>query len=634
MLQSIRDHAQGWIAWVIVGLIILTFALFGIDQYARGDKVEVVAEVNGEDITAREFLTLYNRQKLRLQQQFGDLYDQVVKDQELRDQVLKALIESEQIRQWSEDNNLTISDPQLAAAIQSAPAFQQDGNFSQQVYEDILLRNGLNVGRFEYEQRQFLAENQYKNLTVSSSFSTGYELEQLLALQGQERNVSYLRVDQRPFLKTAEVTDAQVEDFYSKNKAEYVEPEKVSIDYIELSQKTLAEQVTFDDDLLKGFYEENKLQFTTPEKRQAKHILILVEAETDEAEAAAKKTITEIQAKIAAGGNFSELAKTYSQDPGSAQTGGDLGLFEQGMMVPEFDQAVFAMQEGEVSEPIRTEFGYHIIKLTKIQAAEAKAFADVKADVASMYKMQEAERQYFDVLEQLNTLAYEQPDSLEPAADALGLKVQTSELFSKDGGAGKILSNTKVVNTAFSEDVLKSRMNSASIDIATNHAVVIRANEYKDARQKGLDEVKAGIVEQLKREAAVAESAKLGEQLMAKLAKGEQPQSLMGEGIEWNTVGWIGRNAQNLLPQMVSEAFKTPKPVEGKASWSQFALVTGDTILMQVSDVRVAKTTAQQEASLKGAIVELNGEAELSARIAQLNLNSEIVKKENYKTIK
>jgi len=634
MLQSIRDHAQGWIAWVIVGLIILTFALFGIDQYARGDKVEVVAEVNGEDITAREFLTLYNRQKQRLQQQFGDLYDQVVKDEELREQVLEALIESEQIRQWAADQGMVISDQQLAAAIHSADVFQQDGKFSQKVYEDVLLRNGLNVARFEYEQRQFLSENQFKNFTLASSLTTKSELEQLAAMQSQQRNVSYLRVDQRPFLKTVEVSDAEVEAAYNAKKDEFVEPEKVSIDYIELSQKTLADQIEVSDEVLKGFYEENQLQFTLPEKRQAKHILISVDAATEEADAAAMVIVKEVQEKIAAGEAFEELAKQYSKDPGSADSGGDLGTFEQGMMVPEFDEAVFAMQEGEVSKPVRTEFGYHLIKLVKIEDKQAQPFETVKADVAEMFKMQEAERQYFDVLEQLNTLVYEQSDSLEPAADALGLKVVTSELFSRDGGAGQVLSNPKVVNTAFSDDVLKSKMNSSSIDIAQNHAVVLRVNTHQDARQKSLDEVSASIKEQLVREAAIAESAKLGDTLMAQINKGEQPESLMKDGVEWHTIGWIQRSAQNLLPQMVSEAFKTPKPVEGKASWNKFALVTGDTILMRVSEVKTDEVNAEQSAALTQAFTELFAQSELAARLAAFKQSSEVEKRENYKTMK
>jgi len=636
MLQAIRDHAQGWIAWVIVGLIILTFALFGIDQYARGDKVVIVAEVNGEEITANQFLTLYNRQKQRLQQQFGDLYDQVVKDDELRDQVMDALVESEQVRQWASDNGMVISDPQLAAAINSAEVFQQDGKFSQQVYEEVLLRNGLNIARFEYEQRQFLSENQFRSLTQGSSFATTSEVAQLAELQGQERKVNYLRIDQRPFLKTVSVSDEQVERAYQENLNNYVEAEKVKVDYIEVSQSEMAKQIAVTDEIIEGFYAENSGQFTLSEKRQAKHILVPLEADTGEANASAsaEKTITEIQDKLKAGEAFEELAKTYSKDPGSADSGGDLGTFEQGMMVPEFDEAVFALQEGQVSEPVKTEFGYHLIKLVKIIPKQAQPLEAVKAEVTQMYQMQEAERQYFDILEQLNTLAYEQSDSLEPAASAVGLTVKTSDWFSREGGAGDILSNTKVLNSAFSDDVLKSNLNSSSIDIGESHAVFIRVNEHEEDRQKPLDEVSASIKESLARDAAIAESAKLGEELLAKVNAGEAPESLMKDGVEWNTVGWIQRNAQNLLPQMVSEAFKAPKPAEGNTSWVNFALATGDTILLQVSEVKTSTLTAEQTAPLQSAFAELFASSEMASRIEALKENAEVVKKEVYKTVK
>jgi len=634
MLQAIRDHAQGWIAWVIVGLIILTFALFGIDQYARGDKVVVVAEVNGEDITANQFVTLYNRQKQRLQQQFGDLYDQVVKDEELRDQVLDALIESEEIRQWAANNGMTISDQQLASAIHSADVFQESGTFSQAVYEEVLLRNGLNIARFEYEQRQFLSENQYRNLTLASSFATSSEVEQLAGLQGQKRNVNFLRIDQRPFLKTVEITDEAVSEAYQKSLSDFVEPEKVSIDYIELSQVEMAKSIPVTDDIIEGFYAENSAQFTLPEKRQAKHILITTEADSEEAVTAAEKIVAEVQAKLAAGEPFEALAKTYSKDPGSADSGGDLGTFEQGMMVPEFDEAVFSMEVDQVSEPIKTEFGYHIIKLVKIEGKQTQPLAAVKAEVTKQYQEQEAERQYFDLLETLNTVVYEQSDSLEPAATATGLTVKTSALFSKEGAEGTLLSNSKVINSAFSDDVLKSHLNSASIDLGTNHAVVIRVNTHQEARQKGLEEVSASIKEELTRQAAIAESAKLGTELMVKINAGETPESLMTDGVEWNTVGLIERNAQTLLPQMVAEAFKTPKPVGDKASWSNFALATGDTILLQVTEVKTDVLAEEQKAPLKAAFAELFAGSEITSRLEGLKASSEVVKKEVYKTVK
>lgn len=634
MLQTIRNHAQGWIAWVIVGLIILTFALFGIDQYARGDKVEVVASVNGEDITAREFLTLYNRQQQRLKQQFGDMFDQVVKDEELREQVLQALIESEAMRQWGQDNGLLISDQQLAATIHAAEVFQQDGKFSQQVYEDILQRNGLNVARFEYEQRQFLLENQYRMLTLASAFSTGLEVEQLAQLQGQEREVNYLRVDHRPFLKTVTVSDAEVADYYAKQQSTFVEPEKVVAEYIELSQAELAKQVAVTDEALQAYYNENQALFTLPEKRHAKHILIAVTAGDDASEAAAKTTIAELQQKLQQGESFEELAKTYSQDPGSASSGGDLGSFEQGMMVPEFDKAVFSMQVGQVSEPVKTDFGYHLIKLEAVEPKQTQPFAEVKGTVTQQYQMQQAEKQYFELLEQVNTLAYEQADSLQPAAEAAGLKVITSEAFGREGGQGTVFTDPKVINSVFSDEVLKSRLNSASIDLGNNHAVVVRVKEHFEARQKALEEVAGNIKERLVREAALAESAKLAQSLLAKVEAGENPESLMGSGIEWHTVGWVDRNNQRMLPQMTQQAFKAAKPVEGKPSWRSFQLVTGDTVLIQVKAVKAGEVTPEQKTQLAGAMSEMMASTESEARLQAILAHAEIVKKENYKTIK
>ena len=634
MLQSIRSHAQGWIAWVIVGLIILTFALFGIDQYARGDKVVVVAEVNGENITGNAFLTLYNRQKTRLQEQFGDMYEQVVKDEELREQVLQSLVESEVMRQWANDNGMMISNQQLAAAIHSASVFQQDGQFSEKVYEDVLLRNGLNVARFEYEQRQFLLENQFRSLINSSRFATDYEVNQLAELQGQEREVSYLRIDQRPFLKTVQVSDEQVNAVYQANLTDYVEPEKVSVDYIDLSQAEIAKGIDVNDEIIAAYYEENKTMFTLPEKRHAKHILISLEAQTPEAEAAAQTILAEVQAKIAAGESFEELAKIYSKDPGSAPSGGDLGSFEQGMMVPEFDEAVFSMEVGQVSQPVKTDFGYHLIKLEGIDAKQVEALDAVKAEVTQQYKMQEAERQYFELLEQLNTIAYEQSDSLEPAADAIGLKVQTSEMFSRDGGPGDILSNGKVQLAAFSGELLTEHLNSAAIELSANRSVVIRVNQHQTTRQKSLDEVTTGIKEQLVREAAIKEAATLGNVLMAKVQAGENPESLMKDGVEWNTAGWIARNAQTLLPQMVSEVFKVSKPVQGQESWGSFQLSTGDTVLLRVSDIRVAPLDDEQKAPLRDAFSELFANAQNEAHLKALVSQAEVIKKPEYETIK
>ena len=632
MLQSIRNHAQGWIAWVIVGLIILTFALFGIEQYAQGDKSVAVAEVNGEEVSSSEFVNLYNRQKVRLQQQFGDMYETVVDDEELRKQVLDALIESALIQQWAQDNGMIISDPQLAATVQAVPAFQKDGVFDQETYKSILLRNNLSIPRFEYEQRKFLLEDQYRRLSVGSEFSAKQTIEQLAHLQLQERELSYLRVDQRPFLDTVSIDDAEIAAFYEKNREQYIESEKAKFDYIELSKVKIAQGIPASAEDLEKYYQENQSLFATKEKRQAKHILVMIDENQTQEQAQAK--IAEIEKKLAEGEDFSALAKEYSQDPGSAASGGDLGSFEQGMMVPEFDEAVFSMKEGEVSAPVKTEFGLHLIQLVKVMEAAVKPYDEVAAEVKTNYQNQMADQQYFDLLEQLNVLVYEQADTLQVAAESLGLSVETSDWVERSGGKGAIFSNSKVLKEAFSDPVLLDGVNSTPVELSANRAVVVRINEYKAERPQSLDEVRADILQDLTRDAAIAEAKKTAEEILPKLKAGEAGQSFMRDGIEWQTVGWIERNSNRLLPQITEEAFKVKKPALGESEWSLMQLSTGDSLLLQITGVREGAMVDEQLPALEKGINELMANAEITARLAALKESAEIEKKELYLTIK
>lgn len=634
MLQNIRDHAQGWIAWVIVGLIVITFALFGIDQYAKGDKIIEVAEVNGKPITATDFLTLYNRQKTRLNKQFGEMYDQIVKDEELREQVMDALIESEVVRQWANDHNMMISDAQLSSTIQSAPVFQKNGKFDQQAYEEVLMHNGLNVARFEHEQRQFLIENQNRQLTMASAIVTQSEIDALAALQFQERKLDYLRIDQRPFIKAATVTDEQLNAYYTSHKAEFITPEMVKLDYLLLSQKDLAKKVAVNDAELEAYYQDNQDQFVETEQRKASHILVRVDTEqTDET---AQKKIAEIQKKLKDGEDFAELAKTYSDDPGSASMGGDLGFFEQGMMVPEFDKAVFSMKEGEISEPVKTDFGYHIIKLTKIKPKKVKPYQEVKADVDALYRKQEAEKQYFELLERMNTTAYEQPDSLEPAAEVAGLKIQTTEAFPETGGLDEFTGNSKIIAAAFSEEVKKSGLNSASIELSPTSSAIIRVKEVISEHQRTLDEVKETITQTLKREAGIKASADLAAKLLAELKAGKNIQDLVKEGIEIHAVGWVKRENQAMLPQLTKAVFKAPKPTGNQSAYSTFALPTGDSVIIELQEVKAGEMPkdAKTAQEMKKSLVNAFAVSEMEARISAMMAKAKIERKENYKTLK
>ena len=633
MLQTIRDHAQGWIAWIIVGLIILTFALFGIQQYAQGEKTVSVAEVNGEDITAQAFLTIYNRQKLRLQQQFGEMYDKVVKDDELRKKVLDALIQTKVIKQYAKAHHMAISDQQLAAVIHAAPVFHKDGKFDQALYEEILSRNGMSVAQFEFEQRDNLLEQQFNQLSLASTFATPSEVAQIAALEGQEREVAYMVVPKSAFEKQVKVSEAELKAYYDKHQSDFVEPEKVKIDYLLLSKQDLAKKIQPTEEELKTYYEENKDSFIEPEQRRASHILIRFKADTPKAKAEAKKKIEEILAKVKAGEDFAKLAKQYSEDPGSAKQGGDLGFFQQGVMVKPFDEAVFAMKEGEVKGPIETQFGYHIIKLTKIKPKQTLPFDKVKDQVKAQLVKQKADKQYYELLDKLTSTAYEQPDSLEPAADVVGAKVQTSEPFSRQGGKDPITSNPKVVQAAFSDEVLKSHENSSVIELNPDSSVVIRVNEVIPEKQLTLEEVKPQIQQRLMAEKAKAKAEAEAKALLKQIQAGADPKSLAKAPVSWKEMGWVGRSTR-LPPALLSAIFSAKKPTE-HPTWKIVNLPGGNSVVLEVKAVRTGKAPSDEEhKQLEKALADVYGNAELTGRIQALLAQAEIVKKKNYETLK
>ncbi|BBN59518.1 SurA N-terminal domain-containing protein [Hydrogenovibrio marinus] len=633
MLQSIRERAQGWIAWIIVGLIIITFALFGIQEYAQGEKKTAVAVVNGEDITATDFLKLYHRQKARLQQQFGDMYDQIVKDDQLRDQVLNALIESSVVEQWAKSHNMAITDAELSMVIQSAKVFQKDGKFDQATYENILNRNGLTVGGFEQEQRDFLLENQSRQLTAISQMAPESLFKQLVDLQYQQRKMNYLRIDQKPLMKMAVISQDQMHSYYEKHKQQYVIPQQISIDYVLLSEDELSEKIKVTDDALQAYYQDNKDQFTEPEQRQASHILIRIDGKTT-AEQALKKA-QDIRQQIEAGADFSEMAKKYSQDPGSAKLGGDLGLFQQGMMVPAFDKAVFSMKVNEISEPVKTNFGYHLIKLTKIEPKRTKSFAEVKTDVETMYRKKQAEKEYFELQDKLNSISYEQPDTLEPAADAVGMDVKTSEPFSKAGGVDELTQNPKVIKAAFSEEVMKGN-NSSSIELSPTSSVVIRVHKVIPTKQQAFDDVKDEVEQSLRKEAGVKASADLAKGILDKVKAGASLKSMARDGVDYHQTDWLDRQNRLVLPQLTAALFKAPKPKDGKTSFSTYELPSGDSVVIEVTGVQKGKEPADKEelSQLKESVAGVLGDAEVKARIQALVSSAKIEKKPIYQKIK
>ena len=566
MLQSIRNRSQGWFAWAIVILITIPFALWGIQEYVGGGREPAAATVNGVEIPQREVQRAVQIQRQRLLTALGENADPALLDQlRLRDVALEGLIENEVLFQTAESAGFRVSDTQLVSRIHSISAFQENGVFSPALYEQTLRNQGMLPGGFEPMLRRDLLIEQLQQGIESSAFVTKAELDELLRLRQQHRDIGYLIVPSKNYESSVTVTDEEIAAYYEQNSRAYVRPEQVSVEYLELSVDELASGIEVGEDELRGYYDEHSNSYSKPEQRRASHILIPVDADADEAAIAeARIQAEELVKRIRAGESFAELAREYSGDSGSAKEGGDLGLFGKGIMEPAFETAAFAMAQGEISEPVRTDFGFHIIIVTEIKPGTTPSFEDIRDQVATDYRRQQAEKQFYDAAEQLANLSYEHPDSLEPAAEQLGITIKTTPLFSRQGGEG-ITGEPKFVAAAFSPEVLEQEYNSEPIELSPVHMVVVRKKEYVPEQLQPLAEVKEKIAEQLRSEKARDAAYADAEKIVQRAAQGEDIKVLAEEyKLEWERIKSLSRNEQKVKSDIVRQAFRMARPTEGK----------------------------------------------------------------------
>ena len=473
MFDFIRKYAQGWFAWAIIILVTVPFALWGIHQYSEGDSSVNVAAVNGKKISDQEYQQAYQQQRNRIQTMLGKNFDpSLIDEKQLRKSVLENLIEREVIIQGAQDAGLRVSDARIGAEIRAIPNLQNKGQFDKEQYERLLHSQGLSVGAFEHMVGNDLIIQQMNQGIADSAIVTKAELDALLRIKLQQRDIGYALVPASSYVGDAVVEDKAIEKFYQDNPDRFRTPEQVSVNYIELSVDDLAKDIQITEGALHERYQERAADFTTPEERRARHILIQVASDASPAVVdAAKKKAEGLLARIRKGESFAELAKQFSEDPGSAKEGGDLGFFGRGVMDKAFEQAAYSLKVGEVSEPVRSTFGIHLIKLEAVRGGERKPFEQVRAELESDLKHQQAEDRYFAEAETLSNMAFEHADNLTAAAQALRLPIQSSPLFTRNGGVG-IAANPKVRDAAFSDDMLLGGKNSEAIELDQDHVVV------------------------------------------------------------------------------------------------------------------------------------------------------------------
>lgn len=628
MLELIRSRAQGIFAWIIVSGIIITFALFGINQYFSGRSDTSVAKVNGSPISQTQLERAYSQQRQRLAEMFGGELPAMFTEQMLKQQVLGQLVSREVLVQAALESGMQVGNKQLVDIIRSAEVFQEDGKFSPAKYEQLLSRQGMTPGQFENGIRRDVLASMYESGFRDTAFITKTEVDNLLRLQNQQRTIGYLTVAIAPFEKSAKVSDEEINTYYQDNSQRFMQPERVKIAYLELNIADLAKEVKVDEQALRSRYDAQKINYTTPEERKASHILIKVaEDASPELVEKARQKAEGILTKVRAGDDFAKLAKSESDDSGSAKKGGDLGFFGKGAMVPAFEEAAFKLKKGEVSDLVRSPFGFHIIKLTDIRGGEVKPFDKVKEQIRKDIQNEQAEQKFYDMAEQLENLTYEHPESLQLASETLNLPIKNSDYFTRQGGAG-IAAEQKVVTAAFADDVLLKGYNSASVELGRNHIVVMRLADHQPEAVRPLAEVKEQISSTLKHEKALAEVEKKAAELLRKVREGGSADKLAeGKQVVWTAAKALKRDAEKVDQEILQEAFRLPKPSEGAVS-SSVALASGDQAVVIVSKVVDAdpakadeKQRAQARAQLQRAISATAVEAALSGARARMDVS-------------
>ncbi|MFI3121580.1 MAG: SurA N-terminal domain-containing protein [Methylococcaceae bacterium] len=614
MLTKIREKAQGAFAWGILIIICVPFALWGIQNYLDTGKEAPVASVGDKDFFQRDVNRAYEQYAQNLQ-------GMTIDEQSLKAQALEKLIKDEVLLQYVRAKGLVTTDDTARDFIQSLAYFQVDGKFDEKRYKTMLNLQKMSSVEFVNRIKNALIMEQFQRSIIDSSFSTKYDVESFFKIQNQQRDVDYVTVDvQKP---AEQPSDEQITAYYQQHQDLFQTPEQVSVEYVELSLEDIAKTIAVTDDKLKAFYEEQKDQYTTAERRKISHILFAINDKTDEKTALEKalKAKQELANK-----DFAALAAEVSDDKLTAKTGGDLGLFNVGVMEKSFEDAASVLKLSEVSNPVKSAFGYHLIKVTELMPGEVKPFDAVKNEVTKAYQKAQAENAFYEKGERLTEMSYEHPDSLKTVADNLGLTVNKSALFTKDKGDG-IAADEKVRNMAFTEEVLQGN-NSTPVELGTDRLVVLRLLEHKAAAARDIKDVKPDIAATLLADKAKQQALEKAKQIKTRLQAGESIQAVAAENkLQVKTSTGLTRNKED-LPLALSQAiFKAAKPVAGKPSVFIAELPAGEQAVVSLTKVTAGVMTEDDKKQLDLAtknIAKAFGQTEFNALVNSLQADADV----------
>ncbi len=536
MFDAVRNNKK--IVQVFLVLIALPFAFFGVESFRDGGAGVDVAKVGEVKISQQEFQQAVREQQDRLRGQLGELDPKVLDNPEFRQAILDDLIDQRLLFQEARKRHLFASDDAVRQAIMAVEAFQDNGQFSQQRYEALLSAQGMSPAGFEAQVRQDLALQQLAGTIGRSGIVSQRVTDKVLALQSEARHVQEFVLPVENYVAKVKLEDGAAKKFYDENTEQFRTPDQAKVEYVVLTPESLAVEVSEAE--IKAWYDGHKERYQQPEERRASHILIAAEKlGKDKARQKAEEVLREVQAKPAA---FAELARKHSDDPGSASQGGDLGFFGRGMMVKPFEDATFALRDGEVSGIVESDFGFHIIKLTGQHVAREKPLAEVRGEIERELKSSAVARKFAEAAESFSNMVYEQSDSLQPVAEQFKLKIQRSDWIGREANpAAGVLGNAKLLAAVFSDDTIQNKRNTEAVEVAQNTLVAARIAEYQPASVQPLAGLQATIEKLLVNQEAQKLARADGEARLAALQSGT-------DKLAWGADKVVSRMDARLLP--------------------------------------------------------------------------------------
>ncbi|MGF1908189.1 peptidylprolyl isomerase [Vibrio kasasachensis] len=612
MMERLREGVNSIAVKIILGLIILSFVFAGVGSYIVGGGSNVAAKVGNIEISRGEFEQAYQNERNRMQAQLGDYFSNLLADPSyvasFRQSVLDRLVNSALLDQHAKALGLRVSDVQVRNLLLTTQAFQVEGKFNQEVYQSALRRGGLTPEGYAESIRRDLVRNQLLSAVQASDFSLPGEVSAQSKLIMQTREIRTINLALADFAEKVELSEDEINQYYQQNPDRYTRPEQAKVAYIELSAELLKNSIEVSDKQAQQYYQEHLDKYSSDEQRKVSHILVQGD---DQAKAQA------ILDELNAGADFAVLAEEKSEDIGSSEEGGSLGWIERGVMDPAFEEAAFALEKsGEVTGLVKSNFGYHIIKLDELKDSVAKPYAEVAEVIKQDLRDQQAVDKFYELQSDLERVAFEFPDSLDDAAEAIGAKIVTTDFISQTD-APELLTTPAVMQAILSPEVKEDGLNSEVIEVAPEHVIVVRVNDTRDETVQPLEEVREQVLAQLSRVKGEQNAIALATQVVTELKAGNQ--SVLAENmLAFGEATTIDRSSP-----LAKVAFAMPKPVAGNVEFAQSKSFNGDIVIVELDAVSDVFNTQYNE-QIANQLVQMNAQQNLEGLISILRKTIDI----------